>query len=113
MEKNVNAGFSLVEATIVMGLMSGAALMATQMLNQNAKSQAQAQAKSNFTQVINWLSTVVANDSSCASALNLTSGPANNVTYNLSYSPQTDAKQYTSGPFFDADGKISSSIGST
>jgi hypothetical protein len=73
------AGMSLMETVIAMGIMTGGALMLANMTQQNQRSTTTAQSKMAFSQAVAWISSVVANDSSCKQALNLGSG--------LTYSP--------------------------
>ena len=99
-------GFSLLEAMIVMSIMSGSALVTAQMMQQSGKVQNTGQAKASFAQMVSWVNTVVANDSTCSSALNLTTpGSGTSVTYNVNYNP-TKPIVYTGGPFLDSSGTI-------
>jgi hypothetical protein len=66
------------------------------MLQTNLYSQNNAQAKMNFSEAVAWVSSVVANDSSCAIALNTGTG-SGNLTYNDNSASTPMA--YIGGPF--------------
>lgn len=95
--KSFNNGFSLVEALITMGIVSGSMLAITSVINNSIQMQSLSESKSAFSQLLSWISSVVANDSSCSEALGL----GNVIIYNPI--PPTD---YASGPFLGANGNL-------
>lgn len=74
------SGVSLVEASVVMGVMTASALMIAQMSQSNHKQAQSTQAKMEFMQTVNWISNVIMNDTSCKSALGLSAQPSYSLT---------------------------------
>ena len=94
-------GFSLVEAVIVLGLVSGTALVVMQLSTDALKVQTNLSASNDFNQVANLVASMAGNEVSCAAAMGIVNGVGPNLFFRRATSDgpiQADLPQvFTSG----------------